>query len=117
MEQELDYRLQKDLWCFDEGRIAVRFQYEYHDANKQWFRAYGNELWEFDDGGLMRRREASINDLAIEESARRFAWPAPGPRPRSLDPLPIGPGPPDHRDLSAIVMDAITLRITVDGCC
>lgn len=71
-ERELDYRLRKSLWTFDERRIAVRFQYEWHDANGQWYRSYGNELWEFDDDGLMRRREASINDVPIAESERRF---------------------------------------------
>ena len=80
-QRELDYRLIKELWAFDERRIAVRFQYEWHDASGQWFRSYGNELWEFEDDGLMRRREASINDVAIAESERRFFWPAPGPRP------------------------------------
>ncbi|QDV70309.1 SnoaL-like domain protein [Rosistilla carotiformis] len=79
--RELDYRLVKSLWSFTDDRIAVRFQYEYHDSHGTWFRAYGNELWEFDSAGLMRRREASINDLAIEESERRFRWAAPGPRP------------------------------------
>lgn len=81
-ENELDYRLTKSLWSFHENRIAVRFQYEYHNADGQWFRAYGNELWEFDDQGLMRRREASINDVAIAENQRKFHWPAPGPRPQ-----------------------------------
>lgn len=80
-EKELDYRLTKSLWSFTENRIAVRFQYEYHNVEGQWFRAYGNELWEFDDEGLMRRREASINDVAIEEEQRKFYWAAPGPRP------------------------------------
>lgn len=80
-ERELDYRLTKSLWSFTDNRIAVRFQYEYHDAAGRWFRAYGNELWEFDEDGLMRRREASINDVPIQESERKFRWPAPGPRP------------------------------------
>lgn len=80
-ERELDYRLTKSLWSFSDNRIAVRFQYEYHDAQGQWFRAYGNELWEFDEDGLMRRREASINDVTISEQERKFHWPAPGPRP------------------------------------
>jgi nuclear transport factor 2 (NTF2) superfamily protein len=79
-EKELDYRLTKQLWAFTDNRIAVRFQYEYHDADGNWFRAYGNENWEFDDDGLMRRREASINDYAIDESERKFYWPL-GPRP------------------------------------
>lgn len=80
-DRELDYRLTKELWAFGDNRIAVRFQYESHDASGQWHRAYGNELWEFDDDGLMRRREASINDVAIEEADRRFHWPALLPRP------------------------------------
>ncbi|MGH9946118.1 MAG: DUF1348 family protein [Pyrinomonadaceae bacterium] len=67
---ELDYKLKKELWIFRENRIAVKFEYEWHNADGQWFRSYGNELWEFDDGGLMRRREASINDLPIIESER-----------------------------------------------
>jgi len=67
------------LWAFTDNRIAVRFQYEYHDAEGNWFRAYGNENWEFDDDGLMRRREASINNYAIEEFERKFHWPL-GPR-------------------------------------
>ena len=79
--RELDYRLVKSLWAYTDTRIAVRFQYEWHDASGNWFRAYGNENWEFDDNGLMRRREASINDLAITESDRKFFWDAPGPRP------------------------------------
>jgi nuclear transport factor 2 (NTF2) superfamily protein len=79
--REQDYRLAKDLWAFAGNRIAVRFQYEYHDEAGRWFRAYGNENWEFDDAGLMRRREASINDVAIDEAERRFRWPAPGARP------------------------------------
>ena len=79
---ELEYRLTKSLWSFSEDRIAVRFQYEYHDATGQWYRAYGNELWEFDEQGLMRRREASINDVPISAEDRKFHWPAPGPRPQ-----------------------------------
>ena len=75
--RELDYALRKELWAFTDDRIAVRFQYECHDAAGQWWRCYGNELWEFDGEGLMRRREASINDLAIEESARRIRGPRP----------------------------------------
>jgi nuclear transport factor 2 (NTF2) superfamily protein len=78
--RELDYRLVKALWAFTADRIAVRFQYECHDDSGHWFRSYGNELWEFDERGLMRRREASINDVPIPETARRFFWPAPGPR-------------------------------------
>ena len=70
--KELDYRLKKTLWCFDGNRIAVTFEYEWHDASGQWFRSYGNELWEFDEEGLMRRRIASINDGAIEEKDRRI---------------------------------------------
>jgi nuclear transport factor 2 (NTF2) superfamily protein len=76
-ERELDYALRKNLWCFEGNRIAVRFQYESHDADGQWWRSYGNELWEFDEHGLMRRREASINDLAIDESERRILGPRP----------------------------------------
>ena len=80
-DRELDYRLTKALWSFTENRIAVRFQYEYRNSDNQWFCAYGNELWEFDDAGLMARREASINDVAITESERKFRWDATGPRP------------------------------------
>jgi nuclear transport factor 2 (NTF2) superfamily protein len=87
-ERELDYRLTKSLWSFTGDRIAVRFQYEYHDAQGRWFRAYGNELWEFDQDGLMRRREASINDVPIEESERRFRWPTTGPRPEEDEGIP-----------------------------
>jgi nuclear transport factor 2 (NTF2) superfamily protein len=71
-ERELDYALRKALWSFDGNRIAVRFQYESHDADGNWFRSYGNELWEFDEHGLMTRREASINDVPIDESERRI---------------------------------------------
>jgi nuclear transport factor 2 (NTF2) superfamily protein len=71
-ERELEYALRKNLWCFDENRIAVRFQYECHDRDGQWWRSYGNELWEFDEHGLMIRREASINDVPIAEQDRRI---------------------------------------------
>ncbi len=87
-QKELDYRLTKSLWSFWDNRIAVRFQYEYHNSAGQWFRAYGNELWEFDDPGLMRRREASINDVRIEPQERNFHWPAPGPRPAEDGEIP-----------------------------
>jgi hypothetical protein len=76
-ERELDYALRKSLWCHQDNRIAVRFQYECHNAAGQWYRSYGNELWEFDGNGLMRRREASINDLPIDESERRIFGPRP----------------------------------------
>ncbi|WP_339155194.1 nuclear transport factor 2 family protein [Actinomadura luteofluorescens] len=76
-ERELDYALRKSLWGFRENRMAVRFQYEWHDAGGQWWRSYGNELWEFDERGLMRRREASINDVAIGEADRRIHGPRP----------------------------------------
>ena len=79
--KEHDYRLIKDLWAFDDNRIAVRFQYEWHDGAGQWYRSYGNELWQFAASGLMERREASINDVSIAEADRKFFWPAPGPRP------------------------------------
>ena len=75
--RELDYALRKNLWSFHGNRIAVRFQYESHDPNGQWWRSYGNELWEFDDHGYMRRREASINDVPIAESERRIFGPRP----------------------------------------
>jgi nuclear transport factor 2 (NTF2) superfamily protein len=78
-ERELDYALRKDLWCFAGDRIAVRYQYECHDTDGRWWRSYGNELWEFDAEGLMRRRESSINDVAIDASERRIH----GPRPES----------------------------------
>lgn len=71
---ERDYRLAKQLWAFSDHRIAVRFQYEYQDADGKWYRAYGNENWEFDDQGLMVRREASINDCPIEPEDRKFLW-------------------------------------------
>lgn len=77
--RERDYALRKNLWAFDGDRIAVRFQYECRDNAGQWWRSYGNELWEFDENGLMRRREASVNDVRIEESERRIT----GPRPES----------------------------------
>jgi hypothetical protein len=81
--RELDYRLIKELWAFDGNRIAVRFQYEFHDESGNWFRAHGNEQWEFDEHGLMRRREASINDVPISEAERKFTWPL-GPRPKDF---------------------------------
>jgi nuclear transport factor 2 (NTF2) superfamily protein len=79
--RELDYRLIKELWAYTGNRIAVRFAYEYHDDSGNWFRAYGNENWEFDENGLMRQRHASINDLPIRESERKFHWDRSGPRP------------------------------------
>ncbi len=85
--RELDYRLIKELWAFEGDRIGVRFAYEYHDDSGNWFRAYGNENWEFDDHGLMRRRLASINDLPIAEADRKYHW-------------PLGPRPDDHPGLS-----------------
>jgi nuclear transport factor 2 (NTF2) superfamily protein len=80
--RELDYRLIKELWAFDDARIAVRFAYEWHDDSGNWFRSYGNENWEFDEHGLMRLRIASINDLPISESERKYRWPL-GRRPDS----------------------------------
>jgi nuclear transport factor 2 (NTF2) superfamily protein len=85
--RELDYRLIKELWACDANRIAVRFAYEWHDDSGQWFRAYGNENWEFDERGLMQRRIASINDLPIQESERKYFW-------------PLGRRPDDHPGLS-----------------
>ena len=86
-DKELDYRLIKELWTYNENRIAVRFAYEWHDDSGNWSRSYGNENWEFDEEGYMRRREASINDVAIDESERRIF----GPRPESEHgaPLPL----------------------------
>ena len=86
-EQEREYALRKELWAFTADRIAVRFQYEWHDADGQWWRSYGNENWEFDADGYMRRREASINDVRIAESERRIT----GPRPEAErgSPLPL----------------------------
>jgi nuclear transport factor 2 (NTF2) superfamily protein len=78
-ELELDYSLRKNLWAFDGNRIAVRYQYESHDRDGQWWRSYGNELWEFDEHGLCSRRESSINDVAISDKERRIF----GPRPSS----------------------------------
>jgi nuclear transport factor 2 (NTF2) superfamily protein len=85
--RELDYRLIKELWAFTGNRIAVRFAYEYHDDSGNWFRAYGNENWEFDGDGLMARRLASINEHPIPESERKFHW-------------PLGRRPDDHPGLS-----------------
>lgn len=86
-DRELDYRLIKELWAHDGHRIAVRFAYEWHDDSGHWYRSYGNENWEFDDDGLMRARHASINDLPIEESDRKYHW-------------PLGRRPDDHPGLS-----------------
>ena len=85
--RELDYRLIKELWTFDGDRIAVRFAYEWHDDSGSWFRSYGNENWEFDEHGLMRRRIASINDVPIAEGDRKYHW-------------PLGRRPDDHPGLS-----------------
>lgn len=85
--KELDYRLIKELWAFDGNRIAVRFAYEWHDDSGHWFRSYGNENWEFDADGLMRRRFASINDMPIRQEDRKFHW-------------PLGRRPDDHPGLS-----------------
>ena len=87
--KELDYRLIKELWAFDDARIAVRFAYEWHDDSGNWWRSYGNENWEFDENGLMPRRIASINDLSIGESDRKYRW-------------PLGPRPNGHPELSAL---------------
>ena len=87
--RELDYRLIKELWTYAENRIAVRFAYEWHDDGGRWFRSYGNENWEFDPEGLMRLRIASINDLPITESERKYRW-------------PLGRRPDDHPSLSAV---------------
>ena len=85
-ERELDYALRKELWAFTDNRIAVHYQYESHDGSGQWWRSYGNELWEFAEDGLMRRRESSINDVAIDESQRRIF----GARPEGdRTPLPL----------------------------
>lgn len=78
--RELDYRLIKELWAFEDHRIAVRFAYEWHDDANNWFRSHGNEMWDFDAQGLMRLRFASINDQPVRQADRRFRWP-PGPRP------------------------------------
>jgi uncharacterized protein len=80
-QRELDYRLIKQMWAFDADRIAVRFAYEWHDDDGSWFRSYGNENWLFDEHGLMSRRYASINDVPIDESARKYRWDLDGPRP------------------------------------
>ncbi len=87
--KERDYRLIKELWIAQDNRIAVRFAYEWHDDSGSWFRAYGNENWEFDEFGLMKRRLASINDLPIAEADRKFHW-------------PLGRRPDDHPGLSAL---------------
>jgi uncharacterized protein len=87
--KELDYRLIKEVWAWHENRIAVRFAYEWHDDSGGWFRSYGNENWEFDEAGLMRTRFASINDLPIKESERKYHW-------------PLGRRPDDHPSLSEL---------------
>jgi len=87
--RELDYRLIKELWAVEGNRIAVRFAYEYHDDSNNWFRAYGNENWEFDENGLMAKRYASINELPIKESERKYHW-------------PLGRRPDDHPSLSEL---------------
>lgn len=87
--RELDYRLIKEVWAFTDNRIAVRFVYEWHDDSGHWFRSHGNEQWEFDGNGLMRRREASINDVPLPEGERKFRW-------------PLGPRPADHPGLSEL---------------
>ncbi len=84
--RELDYRLIKELWAYDNNRIAVRFAYEWHDDAVNWFRSYGNENWEFDENGLMKTRHASINDMPIKESERKMRWPK-GPRPEAYPSL------------------------------
>jgi nuclear transport factor 2 (NTF2) superfamily protein len=89
--KEHDYRLIKDLWAFHGNHIAVRFQYEWHDESGAWFRSYGNEQWEFDEAGLMKRREASINDVAIGIEDRRFFWDVPGRRPDDVPGLAAVP--------------------------
>lgn len=80
-DRELEYRLIKEMWLFDGDRIAVRFAYESHDKSGQWFRSFGNEYWEFNADGLMQTRHASINDVAIAESERKYRWDTSGPRP------------------------------------
>jgi uncharacterized protein len=87
--RELDYRLIKELWAFNENRIAVRFAYEWHDDSGNWYRSYGNENWEFEGNGLMARRHASINDLPIKEADRKYLW-------------PLGRRPDDHASLSEL---------------
>ena len=87
--QEQDYRLIKEFWAHHDDRIAVRFAYEWHDEQNQWFRSHGNELWKFDAHGLMERREASINDISLTEDKRLFHW-------------PLGPRPEDHPGLSEL---------------
>lgn len=86
-QREQEYRLIKSLWAFTEDRIAVRFAYEWHDAEGRWFRSHGNENWRFEPGGLMAERHASINDVPIREGERLFAWPS-GPRPEEVAPPP-----------------------------
>ena len=88
-QREHDYRLIKEVWAFQGNRLAVRFAYEWHDSNGQWFRSYGNENWEFDAHGLMQRRFASINDMAINSDERKYHW-------------PLGPRPANHQGLTEL---------------
>ncbi len=105
-QKELEYRLIKELWAFGGNRIAVRFAYEWHDDSMNWFRSYGNENWEFNEQGLMQRRYASINDLPIKETDRKFHW-------------PLGRRPDEHPGLSELGLrnrPAAPRSMRADGC-